>query len=289
MEEENNRELVFLNTLLKRNNGEISLLVYRKPTHTDQYLHYSSHHQTSCKESVVSSLFNRAYSIITNKDDLHKESARIKQVLKENGYQKSVINKIFKRVINNHSLFQSQQLRQATDIQEEEIRMSINLPCVEGNSEKLRRVLRSHKIRSTLYSENTLRKILCKPKDRVATENKNKIVYEINCSNCEAVYLGESKNKTARRMKLRMKIKIEIKNDKNEIAKHCWEVDLNFSWDQKKIIDSGSRLIPRKIKETIYSLKNANHIKKISYMLPEIYLPNLPQFLVTYLCHILRF
>ena len=58
----------------------------RKPTHTDQYLYYSSHHQTSCKESVVSSLFNRAYSIITNKDDLHKENTRIKQVLKENGY-----------------------------------------------------------------------------------------------------------------------------------------------------------------------------------------------------------
>ena len=86
MEEESNGELAFLDTLLKRNNGGISVLVYRKPTHTDQYLQYSSHHQTSCKESVVSSLFNRAYSIITNKDDLHKENARIKQVLKENGY-----------------------------------------------------------------------------------------------------------------------------------------------------------------------------------------------------------
>ena len=83
MEEESNAELAFLDTLLKRNNGEISVLVYRKPTHTDQYLHYSSHHQTSCKERVVSSLFNRAYSIITNKDHLHKENARIKQVLKE--------------------------------------------------------------------------------------------------------------------------------------------------------------------------------------------------------------
>ena len=50
MEEESNGELAFLDTLLKRNNGEISVLVYRKPTHTDQYLHYSSHHQTSCKE-----------------------------------------------------------------------------------------------------------------------------------------------------------------------------------------------------------------------------------------------
>ena len=128
MDEESNGELAFLDTLLKRNNGEISVLVYRKPTHTDQYLHYSSHHQTSCKESVVSSLFNRAYSIITNKDDLHKENARIKQVLKENGYQESIISKIFKRITNNHSLPQLQQQTQAADIQEEEIKMSINLP-----------------------------------------------------------------------------------------------------------------------------------------------------------------
>ena len=36
MEEERNGELVFLDTLLKRNKGEISVLVYRKPTHTDK-------------------------------------------------------------------------------------------------------------------------------------------------------------------------------------------------------------------------------------------------------------
>ena len=82
---------------------------------------------------------------------------------------------------------QSNQLTQATDIQEEEIRMSINLPYVEGTSEKLRRILRSHKIRSTFYTENTLCKLLCKIKNRVATEDKNNIVYEIHCSNCEAV------------------------------------------------------------------------------------------------------
>ena len=126
MEEESNGELAFLDTLLKRNNGEISVLVYRKSTHTDQYLHYSSHHQTSCKESVVCSLFNRAYSIITSKDDLHKENARIKQVLKENGYQESIISKIFKRITNNHSLPQLQQQTQAADIQKEEVKMSIS-------------------------------------------------------------------------------------------------------------------------------------------------------------------
>ena len=94
-------------------------MVYRKPTHTDQYLNYSSHHHTSCKEIVVSSLFSRAYSIITTEDDLHKENAIIKQVLKENGYQESIISKIFKRITNNQSLPQPQKLTQVTDIQEE--------------------------------------------------------------------------------------------------------------------------------------------------------------------------
>ena len=36
MEEKSNGKLAFLDTLLKQNNGEISVLVYRKPTHNDQ-------------------------------------------------------------------------------------------------------------------------------------------------------------------------------------------------------------------------------------------------------------
>ena len=60
-----------------------------------------------------------------------------------------------------------------------------------------------------------------------------------------------------------------------EIVKRCWEAYHNFSWDQKKVVDRESRLIATKIKETIHSLKNPNHINKISYMLPGIWLPNL--------------
>ena len=54
-----------------------------------------------------------------------------------------------------------------------------------------------------------------------------------------------------------------------KIAKHCWKADHNFNWDQK------NRLSPGGVKETIHSLKNPNHINKISYMLLEIWLPNL--------------
>ena len=91
------------------------------------------------------------------------------------------------------SFDRKKKLTEVTDIQEEVIRMSINLPYVEYTIKKLRRILRSHKIRPTFYTENTFRKLLCKPKDRVATEDKTNIVYEIDCSNCEAVYFGDSK------------------------------------------------------------------------------------------------
>ena len=57
-------------------------------------------------------------------------------MLKENGYQESIIRKIFKRITNNDSLSQSQQQTKTRDIQGEEIRMSINVPHVQGTIEK---------------------------------------------------------------------------------------------------------------------------------------------------------
>ena len=73
-----------LRLLLKVNNRKILVLVCRKPTDNEQYLHYSCHHQKSCEESASSFFLNRAYSLIRGKDDLTKENARIKQMLQEN-------------------------------------------------------------------------------------------------------------------------------------------------------------------------------------------------------------
>ena len=82
-------------------------------------------------------------------------------MLNENGYQECIIRKIFRRITSNYSLPQSKQLMEATNMQDKEIRMSTNLSFVEGTSEKLRRILRSLKIRSTFYTEKTLHKLLC--------------------------------------------------------------------------------------------------------------------------------
>ena len=82
-----------------------------------------------------------------------------------------------------------------------------------------------------------MRKLLCKRKDPVATEDENSFVYKIGCSNFKVVYFGESKQCLKSRPDEQ---KGSVKNcncDKNKIAKHCWEANHNFNWDQKKVID----------------------------------------------------
>ena len=92
-----------------------------------------------------------------------------------------------------------------------------------------------------------MRKLLCKPKDRIGTEEKNNIVYQINCSDYEAVHFGESKRSLKLRSEEHQRSVRNCDCDNNEIVKHCWEPDHNYIWDHKKVVDGESRLIPKKI------------------------------------------
>ena len=55
-------------------------------------------------------------------------------------------------------------------------------------------MFKTHKIRSTFYTENTQSKLLCKSKDGVDSEDESNIAYEIDCNNYEAVHLSNSKS-----------------------------------------------------------------------------------------------
>ena len=51
--------------------------------------------------------------------------------------------------------------------------------------------------------------------------------------------------------------------DKNEIADHCWKNDHEMNWEERKVIDAEPYIYARKIKETIHSIKDKNHINNI--------------------------
>ena len=71
--------------------------------------------------------------------------------------------------------------------------MSINLPYVESNCEKLWCTLRSHKIKSTFYNKNTSRELLCKSKDKVAKKIKTISFMRLTVLSVKQSTFGESK------------------------------------------------------------------------------------------------
>ena len=76
--EDGDRCLPFLDVLLYRSeDGSVSTSVYRKPTHTDRYLDFVSHHPIMHKAAVVKTLFSRADTISSCALKLHEEHAHI--------------------------------------------------------------------------------------------------------------------------------------------------------------------------------------------------------------------
>jgi len=72
-EEEEDKQIPVLDTLLvRREDGSVKLLVYRKKSHTDQYLNFNSHHPLNHKLAVIRTLLERCCSIVTEEDDRKK-------------------------------------------------------------------------------------------------------------------------------------------------------------------------------------------------------------------------
>ena len=190
MKREENSTIPFFDTLIQRNqDGTISVKVYRKPTHTDQYLSFTSHHSTRSKQSVITALFNWAENVITNNTELKQEQQHITKVLQSNGYRKQCIDKTRRQC---HLKLQNKNNNQPAEKEPEPVRR-ITLPYIQGISEQLQRILSQHNIKSTFYTTATLRKILPSPKDPIPTEKKHNIICKLDCQDCDAVYISESK------------------------------------------------------------------------------------------------
>ena len=60
--------------------------MYRKKTHTDQYLNFASHHPFEHKLSVVRMLLHRADTVVRDPEDKAEEISHVKEALQTCGY-----------------------------------------------------------------------------------------------------------------------------------------------------------------------------------------------------------
>ena len=87
--------LPFLDILIKPDQeGRLDTTVYRKPTHTDQYLHWDSLHPIPSKYSVVGTLHHRAKTICSNHQMLKEEEEHLTKVLMKCNYPRWALNRV---------------------------------------------------------------------------------------------------------------------------------------------------------------------------------------------------
>lgn len=146
--------------------GSIKIKVYRKPTHTDQYLLWSSEHPTAHKLSVVRMLFHRT-SIITDTQDRQEEENHIKQALKACQYPAWAINKGKREAQRNNK----EETKKKKSSKSENLGM-VTLPYVRGVTERIQRAMRKHNISTPVKPHVKLRQILVHRKDKITLEKK---------------------------------------------------------------------------------------------------------------------
>ena len=92
LECEKDRHLPFLDLNVSRGvQGSLETSVYRKPTHTDKYLAFDSHHPICDKKSVAKTLLRRADCLPSSIDSKVEERKYVSNVLKTNGYIKTFL------------------------------------------------------------------------------------------------------------------------------------------------------------------------------------------------------
>ena len=147
METEKESKIAFLDTSVSREpDGRLTTSVYRKPTHTDQYLAYDLHHPQSVKRGTIKCLYDRAKRLVTKPTVISEEKKHLSSVLVSNGYPSSFVQKL------------TRTKKTAPRVEPEtEFKSTAVLPYNKGVSEPLRRCLQQQGIRAVFKSDTTLR------------------------------------------------------------------------------------------------------------------------------------
>ena len=177
----------------KQADGSVKVKVFRKATHTDQYLNFQSYQPLQHKLAVVRALCHRANTIISTEKDKEEENRHITSTLRECGYPKWAIEQALKPEKPSCS-----RTEPASGLSPQ----SVAVPYIKGVAGKTQRIFKSAGVRSYLCPAQKIKQILSRPKDPIPPQDACGVVYHIKCDGGEAndespcsesyMYIGET-------------------------------------------------------------------------------------------------
>ncbi|XP_055522576.1 uncharacterized protein LOC129716761 [Wyeomyia smithii] len=231
VEQEVDKKLPFLDLIISRkSDNSLKFGIYRKPTSTDRYITSDSNHCGAQKQAAFHSMAHRLVSVPMEKDEYTIEKEKIKKAAKLNGYDEDFVEKI----IRTHE--RKQHKREVTTLQPEKENLErISMPFYAKVTNRIKNALKRHGYHVTHKSENRLRDLLCNAKDKIPSNEKSGI-YKIECQDCAAVYIGQTRRKFKVRLKEHKKAVANKRANESSVASHAISLQHNVDWDNAKIL-----------------------------------------------------
>ena len=210
----------FLGTLgTPQEDGTLTTSVCGKPTHTDLYLQWDSHHNMACKYSVINTHTHRAKAACSNSKLLEREMKHLQEVLSQCKYPKWAIDRVLQKQEDRRTKKQKKQKQNQHQPIRKEMSHSGTL-FTTGLCESYKTICSKYGVQMHFKGGNTLKKLLMFPKDRGAITKQSNIIYWFKCgrTECDDEYIGESARTFEQRYKEHLKAPSPILNMKILLA-----------------------------------------------------------------------
>ena len=236
----------FLDILITpREDGTLKTTVYRKPTHTDQYLKWDSNHTITSKYGVVGTLHHRAKTICSSPELLQHEEKHLHQALTRCGYPEWALKRAKITSKNRKEKKQKNIAKDNSNSLTQKPYMVV--PYFKGVSVSLKKICGKHGVQLYFKGGNTIKTLLMAPKDKDPILRKSGVIYRFKCGrvDCDEEYIGESSRSFGERFKEHQKAPSPI-YDHSNISGHQVTIE-NFN-----IVGREDHNLSRAIKEALY-------------------------------------
>ena len=237
MENKHDFSLPFLDVLVSRNvckensttNTSLTTAIYRKPTHTDRYLYHTSYHPKHQKLTMTKTLFNRVETHIshTDKNQKNGELRNIRSTLQLNEFPTRAT---FLSGKNTRSQTHNSQFKQFTSI-------SYVQGSERGKSRCCHETCENHSPHITL------------PEDPYTSEDKSCVVYQIPCSDCDYVYIGQTKRGLKSRLADHRRATSQLRPELSALCEHAMDFNHTIDWEKSEILKVENNYSKRLISE----------------------------------------
>jgi len=242
--------LDFLDLTILKINGRLISNWYRKPTFSGRFLNFHSHHPFTHKRGTILSLVDRV--ILLSHPRFHQQNFDfVIRVLLENGYPLDVIFSTIRRRLHARCDSNSRNV-----LQNDQNQPFFVIPYVSAIANKFIKFFKNisfTRLAFTCYRKlNTFIKV---HKDSLPISSRPNVVYKINCSDCDASYVGQTKRTLGTRISEHRSHIRRVSKQPSVITDHRLLTNHDFDWDSVEILDEEINYKKRLVSEMIFIKK----------------------------------